>query len=919
MKTHTLFPIVLALALIGCADESPENRLASAKAYLQKNDAKSAVIEIKNALQKNPELGEARYLLGSTLLKEGNPVAAEVELRKALAAKYPEDQVVPDLARSMLALGQAKKVTDEFGNVQLGKPTADASLQTTLAAAYLSQGKAEQAQAALSAALAADGQYAPALLISARQKAVARDFDGAAAVTEGIIARDSANTEAWKLKGDLLAYARKRPDEALAAYRQALQIDAAYMPGHVSVISLLMQQGKLDEAAKQFEELKKLAPQNPQTRFLEASLAYQQKDFKRARELSQNLVQMLPNNPLVLQLAGAVELQLGATGQAEIYLSKALQSAPGLVLARRLLVATYLRAGQPAKALAALNTAAGKDGIEPALYSLAGEAYLQSGDAKKAEEYFAKALKLDPDNARKRTALAVTQLAGGQTASALDELQNIAGSDPSVTADLALISAHLRRQEFAKALAAIDKLEAKQPDKPTAANLRGRVQLAQKDTAAARKSFERALSIDPNFFAATASLAALDMADKKPEDAKKRFEALLVKDPKNGQALLALAQLAAANRAGKDEIAALLTKAVEANPTEVAPRLLLIDLFLRSNDNKQALAAAQIAVSAVPGSPELLGALGRTQHVSGDLNQALTTYGKLVALQPLSPQPLIRLAEVQASNKDIPAARQSLRKALEIKPEELDAQRALIVLDVGDKKYQDAIAMARSVQAQRPKDSTGFLLEGDVKFARKDWDAAAAAYRSGLRLAPSTAATIKLHAVMLQTGNSAEADRIAAAWLKAQPKDAAFLSYLGDTALSRKNYPAAEKHLLALLQVQPGNAVALNNLAWVTHQLGGSGALAYAEKANLLAPDQPAFMDTLATLLSAKGEHSKAVELQAKALALQPQNDALKLNLAKMYIAAGDKARAKAELEVLAKRGDAFASHLEVAALLKTL
>ena len=64
-------PVVLAaLALAGCTDDNPERRLAAAKEYLQKNDQKAAVIEIKNALQANPELGEARYLLGAALLKQ---------------------------------------------------------------------------------------------------------------------------------------------------------------------------------------------------------------------------------------------------------------------------------------------------------------------------------------------------------------------------------------------------------------------------------------------------------------------------------------------------------------------------------------------------------------------------------------------------------------------------------------------------------------------------------------------------------------------------------------------------------------------------------------------------------------------------------------------------------------------------------
>lgn len=923
MKRHNwmaVSAVLTSLALAGCADESPEKRVAAAKQYLQKNDTKAAVIEIKNALQANPDLGEARYLLGTTLLGEGNVAAAEVELRKALVAKYAEDAVVPDLARSMLMLGQAKKLVDEFGATRLGKPAADANLQTTLAAAYSALGKPDQAQAALDAALAADATYAPALLISARQKAGARDFDAALAVVDGVLGREPANTEAWKLKGDLLLYTKNQPDEALAAYRKALEVDAKYGPAHLAILSLLLQQGKIDDATRQLEQLAAIAPNSPQLKYYEAQLAYQQKDFKRVRELTQPLLQQAPGSAQLLQLAGAAELQLGAPAQAEIYLSRATQIAPQLALARRLLIATYLRSGQPAKALAALNAAADKDGnLEPALYSLAGEVYLQNGDAKKAEAYFAKALKLDPDNARKRTAMAITHLASGQTTGALDELQDIAATDAGVTADLALVSLHVRRNEFDKALAAIDKLEAKQPDKPIAANLRGRVQLAKKDNAAARKSFERALQIDPNFFAAAASLSAMDIADKKPDDAKQRFDALLAKNPKNGAALLALAQLAAVNGASKDEVAALLTKAVDANPTDAAPRLLLIDLLLRNKDYKQALSVAQNAVSALPNSTDLLAALGRVQQVSVDVNQAIATYGKLVAMQPLSSLPLVRLADAQVANKDLKAAEQSLRKALEIKPDAIEAQLGLVMLAMEGKRYGDALKVARSIQEQRPKELVGYVMEGDISAAQKNWEAAAAAYRSGLQQAANTELAIKLSAVLIASGKTAEAERFQTAWRKEHPKDQAFVLRLGELALQRKDYEAAEKAYRAVLEIQPDNALALNNLAWVTGQLKKDGAIAYAEKANQISPNQPAFMDTLAMLLADRKEYTKAVELQLKALELQPSNAVMRLNLAKIYIKAGDNARAKSELEALAKLGEKFHAQAEVAAMLKNL
>ena len=732
--------LLSAFLLVGCADNDPQKHLASAKEYLQKKNTNAAIIEIKNALQANPDLGEARYLLGTALLQDGNVVAAEVEFRKALAAGFQTESVIPELARTMLLMGQSKKLVDEFGGTNFGKPAADASLQATLAAAYAVLDKPDQALAALNAALASNPEYSPALLASARLKASARDFNGAIAVTEGVLSREPGNAQAWKLKGDLLLATKSEPNDALAAYRRALQADAKFAAAYGAILSVLMQNGKLEEASEQLQELKKFAAKQPQTMFFEAQLAFQKKDFKRARELAQQLVQMIPNNPRTLQLAGAVEFQLGALAQAEIYLAKALHVAPDSVFARRLLIMTYLRSGQSAKAVAALSTAAGKDAIDPALYSLAGEVFLQAGDPAKAEEYFAKALKLDPDDARKRTALAVTQLSGSQSSAAFDELQSIASTDRGITADLALISAHLRRREFDKALIAVDRLQAKQPDDPAAANLRGRIYLEQKNIVAARKSFEQALKIDQTYFAAAASLATLDMVEKKPADARGRFEALLAINPKNAQALQALAALAAASGAGKDEVAGLLNKAVEANPSEAAPRLLLIDLLLRNKDTKQALTVAQSGVTAMPNSPELLTALGRSQHLSGELNQALATYGKLATMQAMSPQPFLRLAEVQIAKKDYAAAEQSLRKALELQPDLLEAQRGLVGLNVEAKKYQDAIALTRSIQRQRPKQSVGYLLEGDVQAAQRNWEAG----RGCLSRRPSAGAVARL-------------------------------------------------------------------------------------------------------------------------------------------------------------------------------
>src|SRR6218665_972394 len=100
---------------------------------------------------------------------------------------------------------------------------------------------------------------------------------------------------------------------------------------------------------------------------------------------------------------------------------------------------------------------------------------MMSGDARKAEEYFARASKLDPSDGRKRTALAMTQMASGKLEAGLEQLQDIAATDQGTSADMALISTLVRRNELDKALAAIDRLEKKTPNVPLTGQLRAPV------------------------------------------------------------------------------------------------------------------------------------------------------------------------------------------------------------------------------------------------------------------------------------------------------------------------------------------------------------------------------------------------------------------------------------------------------------
>ncbi len=911
--------LIFASVLAGCGEQKPEELLASAKAYLVANDTKAAVIQLKSALQKQPNLAEARYLLGRTLLDGGDAVAAEIELRKALDLKHPEAAALPPLVRALVLQGKGKRAVQDYATVELAESAATAELKVALATAYAQQGAAAKSKAALDEALAAAPEFGPALLMQARLKAGERDFDAAFALIDRVIAKDPGAYEALHLKGDLLFFVKADAEAALQAQRQALALRKDWMPAHASILDILLSRRDLAAAKTQLDELKKVLPNLPQTKYFEAQIAFLSQDYKTAKELVQQVLRVAPDTVKTLLLAGAIELQSGSILQAETFVAKALQLSPDVAVTRRLLAQIYLRSGQAPKAQETLAPLLERADADADTLVLAAQAALQGGDAKNAEAYFTRAAKVNPNDARSRTALALGQFSKGKADLGFAQLQEIATSDKSTIADMAIISARLRQRDFDTALKAIDALEAKQSGKPFAAQMRGQVHLARKDAAAARQSFAKALTIDPSYFPAAASLAVLDLRDKKPDEARKHFDKLLAADPKNVQALLAIAELRAQAGADKAELAGLFTNAIKLNPVVVAPRLLLIELNLRTRDTKAALTAAQDGVAVLPDSPELLDALGRAQMASGDFNQAVNSFNKLVGLQRRSPQPQLRLADAYMAQKNVTAARESLNRALEITPKFLPAQRGLVILELAAGRPDQALAAARVVQSERPDQSFGYLLAGDVESSRKNWEPAATAYRAGLKRGASTELAMKLHSVLAASQKRPDAETFATRWIKEHPQDAAFRTYLGDTALAQLDFAGAEGQYLAVVKLQPENAIALNNLAWVTNRLKKPGAAAYAEQANALRPEQPAFMDTLAVILGDAGQAAKAIELEKKAVALAPANHSMRLNLAKLYLKSGDKALAKTELDQLAKLGDKFPGQSEVDQLRKSL
>ncbi|MES2263044.1 MAG: XrtA/PEP-CTERM system TPR-repeat protein PrsT [Pseudomonadota bacterium] len=902
----------------GCGKtQTAEAMVAEAKQFQQKGENAAALIQLKNALAKNPELAEARYLLALAEIEVGDALAAEKEVRKALSLGYPSAQATPLLARTLLAQGQFQKVIDETQEAaKQGAP----ELLCLRADAYLAIGKREQAQELYDAALRAKPNDATAQVGQARLAYLARDVDGALTLAQRAVEAEPKNAEAWLFKGDLLR-AQNKPELALAAYDQVLVIKPAHRSAHIEKAYLEISTGKFEAAQADLNAARKSAPSSLMVTYTQALLDFTQGKNAAAQESLQKVLRAAPEHMPSILLAGAVDLSLGSMQQAEQHLKKYLEKNPGNLYARKMLATTLLRGGQTPDALAVLAPALKNPQPDVQLLALAGESYMQARDFNKATEYFEKASVLEPKAAALRTSLGLSRLGSGDPTQAISELELATALDTkSLPAGTALVRAEIGLKHYDKALAAATSLEKAQPDNPVVQDLKGAAYVGKADMAAARASFDKALVLQPSYYPALANLVQLDMIEKKPDAAKQRLTAFLALDPKSIDAMTALAGLAA-SQGQAAEASDWLEKASAAHPDAVAPAIRLAVQYLRSGQQRKALTLARKFQIANPANLELLDLLGQAQLANGDASDAVETYNKLASAAPKAALAQFRLASAYIQVKNPSAASDSLKKAVALQPDYLEAQLAQVDMAMRAGQVEPAVAIARQIQKQRPKAPVGWMLEGDLLLQQKKIAPALALYEQALGLSSDPALKIKVANAMQQAGQGAQARQRMVRWAaEAQAPAAPVLKmYLAEGYLAGAQYPAAIEQLQAVLQAQPNNVGALNNLAWAYQQVKDGRALATAEQAVKLAANNPAVIDTLGWVLVEQGNTARGVPLLQQAATLGPAATDIHYHLAYGFYKAGNKAQARKELESLLGSGKAFPQADEARALLKQL
>jgi putative PEP-CTERM system TPR-repeat lipoprotein len=538
----------------------------------------------------------------------------------------------------------------------------------------------------------------------------------------------------------------------------------------------------------------------------------------------------------------------------------------------------------------------------------------------KATQYFERAAALDPKNVTARIGLGMSRLAAGATDRAMADLEAASALGPAgARADVVLAMLSLKRKEYDQALQTVARLEKAEPGNPIVYNLKAAAYVGKGDLALARAQFDRALQADPTFFPAVANLALLDLQAGDVAAARRRYEAVLQKDKNQVQAMLGLADLAGRERGKEAEAQEWIKRAKAANAESRAPVQAEIDLYRRSGQLDKALAVAMEQRKLRAADPDALETLGKLLIAMGHTKDAVAVFADRTALLPNSAEAFYDLGNARMAAADPAGAADSLQRAVRLNPRYPEARALLVAAELAQDRAVRALTVAREVQNDMPKAPLGYVLEGDVLMATRKPAQATVLYEKAYGLHKSGFVATRIYDAWADAGKPDVGEARLKEWLAQDPSDIASRRHLAYGRIQRGKYAQAIEQYKFVLDKQPDDRLALNNVAWAMNKLKDPAAVRFAQRAYDLKPDDGAIADTYATILIDSGDLAKGLAILQKAVADAPGNREVRLHLAQTLAKSGDKAKAIGQLEIVLGSGTRFPQESEALALLKQL
>lgn len=837
-----------------------------AVARLNNRDFEGAIIQIKNALQKDPGMVAAQVLMGEAYLRNGDGAAAETALRRAAETGADE---------SLVAVPMAKALVLQFKHVQLLKqPISErlsssvrAELLETKARAALSINEADTVEVLLAELDRIKPESIPAVIVRATLAMRSGDYVRA----EGLI--NAATEMAPRDSGIVLARAsllhiQGRLDEALHSYSEVIARDPLDIDARLARIGILLDLRLDSDTETDFSDLRTRVGADPRLGYLLAVKLARAGDEHGTRsalaEVANTIESMgksiVTGNLQLLLVAGIANFSLGNFEAAQNYLQDYVAKARNDLGPVRMLATILLRKREFVKAQQLLEEFIDTNGESPQVLSLLASAYSGAGNHQRAATTLERAAAQAPNSATLAARLALAQASRGQVETALASLSDIFSDAATMQfAGLPLAAMYLNRGELAQALEVARQLAAREPENLTYLNLRAIAELGSGNGAVATDLWQQALKLDPAFLPAKINLAkAAHRAGRFPEAAQ-MFRDLLARHANDPLLQIELARILV-DQGNSKEALKLARDAAAASPDSFEIANFLIDRLIADAAFEGALQVVWDQEQQHPNNLYVLEAQARIRLASGDLEALRLLLRRMADLAQFDAVWLQRIGEYQIASGELQDAHYSLFKAAQSEPRQFAVRVRLTELELQMGKPDAAAERANSLVTDFPDQAIGYALVGDVAAALGDHRRAAERYADALAQQRRPEFALKLHLAQRQLKDDRAATAVLEDWISDHPSEVWAHGTLGEFHMLGGRVDLAKRHFEELLKIQPDHAPTLNNLANVVLDLGDpNSAVTHARRALELQPDNPMITDTLGWSLVQAGNVTEAL------------------------------------------------------------
>lgn len=729
----------------------------------------------------------------------------------------------------------------------------------------------------------------------------AEDLQSAKDLADQAHELNNANTMVEYTRG-LLARYMGDTQAAENHFLESVRLFPGNLMANLELTGIRINQQRLEEAEQYLDKVFQAAPKNPMAQYLSAVILASRGDYDQADALLKRSRTLTQSYLPAMYVQGLVAYQLEDLETAQEYLSRVLSVRPANKQARLALAGTYLKLQQPTNAYAVIEPQLQSEPNDPNTVAMAAAILIASGEVERGKALYERLADLPIDSSIPalrglESKVALAQFVAGETEKALATLSAVTSGREAQIRELGVLgSMQLRTRDFEGAELTIGKILSSAPERALGYNMRGTLDFARRNFQRAVVSFTQALDRDPNYYTALRNRGLAYMNLGSLNEAENDLKNLLDEEPTDLRAKAALGKVLLENN-----------KAEEAVPYfREAVRYIdgSVDLWA---DYAQALgdsgnttrAIEEARRTAVRGEdrPDILRRMGVLLLELDQPRAAERPLSRHAAFLPNDGEAQLLHARAMLKNGLYTGAMLSLQRAVAATTSAVDPDVVdwyFFAAEALSRRFEDAEERLPTLKSEKRPDDVARSLVGQVFLDQGEPEAAASAFRTALRSGRTEQLSIGLANALVALGQNQEAVSTLEDHVSAEPGARLVRLELASRYEALGELRQAGLQYEALLSSGVADAEVVARLALIYKDLGDRTSIKLAERAYLMAPDDPFVLYVSGVVtLQADNKPLEASEFLERAVRRDPSSAIYKYELGRAYFARGNRIEAR--------------------------